>query len=163
MATTCNTSGRKLSPKSKAARKAATSNMPKTVSNTCWGVILVIERLNLEIQPYTGPPHAPGRLFVKPLGTVELEFIMMGPRKPRRAKATFLVVKDIHYDLVIGRQSMRELQLYRADPMIAEWYRFLQGLTPPEALCSKYRKYWRQRESTPDNAKYRSQWPRFRD
>lgn len=78
----------------------------------------VYRTLETELQPYDGDPIAvlgcPDR---KPLGTVTAQWTFCGRTKPYRT--VFYVVPNVEYDLLIGRPSMRQQELYRADPKIA--------------------------------------------
>lgn len=54
----------------------------------------------------------------KPIGLAEVQWSFCGRSKPYRT--TFYVVEGVEYDLLIGRPSMRQQELYRVDPAIAK-------------------------------------------
>jgi hypothetical protein len=55
----------------------------------------------------------PGRGDEKPLGTVAVQWSLVGDSSIYHTR--FYVVKGWHTDLVLGRPSVKELQLYRKD------------------------------------------------
>ncbi|SPB46446.1 unnamed protein product [Aspergillus niger] len=76
-------------------------------------------RLGTSIEPYLGAPiPVLGLQDRKPVGTAEVQWSFCGRSKPYRT--TFYVVEEVEYDLLIGRPSMRQHELYRVDPAIAE-------------------------------------------
>ncbi|GKZ31228.1 hypothetical protein AbraIFM66950_011519 [Aspergillus brasiliensis] len=76
-------------------------------------------RLGASITPYSGTCiQVLGLQDRKPLGIAEVQWSFCGRSKPYRT--TFYVVEEVEYDLLIGRPSMREQELYRVDPVIAK-------------------------------------------
>ncbi|GJP96709.1 cellulase family protein [Aspergillus niger] len=77
------------------------------------------QRLGTSIEPYQGAPiPVLGLQDSKPVGIAEVQWSFCGRSKPYRT--AFYVVEDVEYDLLIGRPSMRQHELYRVDPAIAE-------------------------------------------
>ncbi|GLA33081.1 hypothetical protein M752DRAFT_277151 [Aspergillus phoenicis ATCC 13157] len=77
------------------------------------------QRLGTNIKPYRGAPvpvlGLQDRILV---GSAEYQWSFCGRSKPYRT--AFYVVEDVEYDLLIGRPSMRQQELYRVDPAIAK-------------------------------------------
>ncbi|RDH27550.1 hypothetical protein BDQ94DRAFT_184506 [Aspergillus welwitschiae] len=73
---------------------------------------------NVIIEPYRGAPvPVLGRQDRIPDGIAEVQWSFCGRSKPYRT--AFYVVEDVEYDLLIGRPSMRQQELYRVDSPIA--------------------------------------------
>ncbi|KAL4894552.1 hypothetical protein BDV59DRAFT_12673 [Aspergillus ambiguus] len=75
----------------------------------------VYKRLNMIAGTYEKPLSItlPGRGEVKSIGTVVVQWCLYGDSKIYQTK--FYVVRGWHTDLVLGRPSVREHQLYRKD------------------------------------------------
>ncbi|BCR96723.1 hypothetical protein AAWM_04708 [Aspergillus awamori] len=77
------------------------------------------QRLGTNIMPYRGAPvPVLGLQDSIPVGIAEVQWSFCGRSKPYRT--AFYVVEDVEYDLLIGRPSMRQQELYRVDPAIAK-------------------------------------------
>ncbi|PWY93055.1 hypothetical protein BO94DRAFT_554622 [Aspergillus sclerotioniger CBS 115572] len=79
----------------------------------------VSRKLDTDLEPYYGEPiPVVGHPDRNPLGTVKARWTFCGRAKPYRT--FFYVVSNVEYDLLIGRPSMRQQELYKADPNIAK-------------------------------------------
>ncbi|RAH67572.1 uncharacterized protein BO66DRAFT_393782 [Aspergillus aculeatinus CBS 121060] len=77
-------------------------------------------RLGAPIQPYYGAALTaiPGYPDLKPVGTAEVEWSFCGQCQTHRT--TFHVVRDLDADFVLGRPTIRHLELERMDSAVAE-------------------------------------------
>lgn len=77
-------------------------------------------RLGAPIQPYYGAALTaiPGYPDLKPVGTAEVEWSFCGQRQTHRT--TFHVVRDLDADFVLGRPTIRHLELERMDSAVAK-------------------------------------------
>lgn len=75
----------------------------------------VYRRLHMKASAYdeTQSIRLPGRGDVKPLGTVVVQWSLLGDSSVYHTR--FYVVRGWHMDLVLGRPSVKEHQLYRKD------------------------------------------------
>ncbi|GLA04429.1 hypothetical protein AnigIFM60653_004479 [Aspergillus niger] len=79
----------------------------------------VHRRLNIALQPYYGNTiPVLGCEDRKPLGTVDIGWAFCGRMK--RYETIFYVVADVEYDLLLGRPSMWQHELYKVDPEIVK-------------------------------------------
>ncbi|PYH67859.1 uncharacterized protein BO88DRAFT_72156 [Aspergillus vadensis CBS 113365] len=77
------------------------------------------QRLGTSIEPCPGASvQVLGLGDCKPIGLAEVQWSFCGRSKPYRT--TFYIVEGVEYDLLIGRPSMRQQELYRVDPAIAK-------------------------------------------
>ncbi|PWY83385.1 hypothetical protein BO70DRAFT_428695 [Aspergillus heteromorphus CBS 117.55] len=78
----------------------------------------VYKRMNVRMQPYYGfAITVLGRSDVKPLGKVQATWSIYGHGKAYCTE--FYVVRWDSFDVLLGKRSVRELELHRVDPGIA--------------------------------------------
>ncbi|KAA8650895.1 retropepsin-like aspartic protease [Aspergillus tanneri] len=77
----------------------------------------VYRRMKYRVQPYSGEITWWNRPNTKPLGKLKATLQICG--RGRTYYAEFYVVKNAEFDLLLGRPSVREIGLYRADPAVA--------------------------------------------
>ncbi|PYH92130.1 hypothetical protein BO71DRAFT_400781 [Aspergillus ellipticus CBS 707.79] len=78
----------------------------------------IYRRMNVRMQPYYGPAITVlGRSDVKPLGKVQATWSIYGRGKSYSTE--FYIIRWASFDVLLGKTSVRELGLYRADPGIA--------------------------------------------
>ena len=80
--------------------------------------VQVQQVLNLPLERYQEAPiWARGHANVMPLGWVMVDWKIYGSTSYFRTR--FLVIDNYEYDTLLGRESIREHQLHRVDPLIA--------------------------------------------
>ncbi|KAL5337871.1 hypothetical protein BJX70DRAFT_399144 [Aspergillus crustosus] len=71
--------------------------------------------VNLEISPYDGPSvRLPNGIDVTPIGTLCVKWQLFKGKR-RSYETTFLVIKDLLFDMMLGRASIEKYKLWEED------------------------------------------------
>lgn len=85
----------------------------------------VQRQLKLNMAPYVGEIiHLPNRHDVKPIGEITARWKILGTKKIYTTP--FLVIRNSYFDVMLGEPYIKEHELAKEEPRIAEWIQLWQ-------------------------------------